>query len=306
MASNAEATLAQAAERRMSATDESLREYLEVLIADRLEQRIMDRENKRFRMFYVVFAVVTAIGLGVFLNQIGISADAAVEKRLGDVLSDTEDFRSFTKLLSLGVKLDVKDSFSNDDRDEATRLLISLYKKDKIKADASYLGIAENIIDALAASANTPQILQICQNTGSLCTDRSGIAVTVMQSLGVRVLGATDKHGVTKAERDWFDASVSALRDHRGWGGNAWAYILLAGFRDGDADGAMREQLGVLQQAEPSVRKAFGETLAVLSDRERMSRNPSPDVIAVETLTKRFQGRYGDLLAKMGEAEQPG
>lgn len=271
---------------------QDLRDYLEVLIADRLEQRIMDRENKRFRMLYIVFAVVTAIGLGVFLNQISISADAAVEKRLGETLTETEDFKDFTKLLFLGTQLDVKDRFSETQRDEATSLAILLYDKPEIASDKSYISIVEQIVDALAATDNNGNILQICRNTKTLCTDNHGIAFTVMEVFGKKSLAAASSNSIAKEEHDLFTNALSGLRDSQTWEGDTIAYSVLSDFHEGLSENKIRERLRVVRESNQNVRERFILQIATLSDRNRMSTDPTPEIIAVESLTKRFMDKF--------------
>jgi len=285
--------------------DSDLRDYLEVLIADRLEQRILDRENKRFRMLYVVFAVVTAIGLGVFLNQIGISADAAVEKRLGETLAATEESKEFTKLLLLGTQLDVKNAFTAEQRDEATALAISLYSKPKVAADKSYVSIVESIIDALAAAGNTTQIANICRGTKTLCTDNEGIAITVMGTFGRKHLGTNGINGAKEDEVSLFRNAASSLRDSGPYQGVAWAYIVLADFHDGVAEDKILEQLKIIGEGNATVRNDFNTSVERLLDRTQMSDDPSPEIIAVERLAKRFTAKFASAMPGSNEPQQP-
>lgn len=283
---------------------ERTNEVLILQVIEQVEKRTENRETKRFRTLYVIFALVSFIGIGVISQIIELYTTRAVDQRLEQATLELESAKLFTQLLALATKLDLSPSFSHTDRDATVRLLEIAVSNKKLRAEPAFDSVLEKVIDSFAAADNHNSVSRIFDLYEVECLRISGVTETLMQHYAMRILASTDvtSESFIKDHKRFqllTDASASTLK------GTSAALSSLAAFKLAGSKPTpqVRDLMASYMSFPANTRGHFIKVVERFSDAHQIAGTPTPEIVRIASIGKAFQTAYAVELAKLGTTE---
>lgn len=259
-------------------------------VMETLDERIAQREGKRFRNLYIIVGLVSFLGIGVITQLVDFYATKAVDSKLSDVRKEFDSAKSFSQLLSLATKLDLSDSFSNTDRDTVVLLLERSRDNDALISEPAFIALLEKILDSFAASDNAMQVSQIFDSYEQQCLMNPGITATLVQHYGREYLASENPNDPqSKKNYERLLKVIDAINTHNARDVGALFYVLSAYKKNNQEP---RDEIKSLLQSytafDSDKRSRFKALLDQLSDPSALARNPTPSILRISAVAKKF------------------
>jgi hypothetical protein len=284
---------------------ERLNDVLILQVIEQVEKRTAERETKRFRTLYAMFALVSFVGIGVISQLIELYAAHAVDQRLEQTRLELESAKIFTQLLALATKLDLSDSYSMTDRDSTARLLEIAAPNKKLRAEPAFGSLLEKVIDSFAAAGNDTFVARIFDLYEAECLQIPGITETLMQHYAKRLLSSP---GVTSdifiKDHKRFELLIDAADTFK-MKATTGALRSLVAFRMADEKPTpeIRSVLSSYSSFSEGDKRRLIEMIDYFSDPEKLARRLTPENTRTSIVTRAFQAAYSSDLAKLKPRE---
>ena len=219
--------------------DELDMEYIVSIAASRATRELVDREERRQKRWTLAVAVLAAIGVAAFVAAL----DAAVERELNSdsakqniksVLDATvEDLRREIdlqdrrqRLSYLAFSLDFKDRFTDQERDEALRLIKGMSGEDDVLLSSDFALALQKIVDSLVSADQLYHVMEIANSFRELILGNPAISSSLPMLLGRHLLYAIDNNLLDEFEDIeilFSDLQASGQSDDILWATKPWA-----------------------------------------------------------------------------------
>lgn len=279
------------------------RDVIVLRAVEEVENRIAERENRRFRTLYVLVGIVSFVGIGVIAQLVDFYATKAVEQRIERSKQEYESAKTFAQLLALATKLDISDSFSHTDRDAIMRLLKDAKANRQLRAEPAFDALLEKIIDSFTASNNGAFVTQIFDDYGDECTRIPGIVEVLVQHYARAFLGAPSATAES-ATRDL--ARFNRLAEVAPTFGLAGTTAVLGALvRHRMADSRPSPELARLLSSytamSPIEKRDFERYVTQFADERKLGRRRTPENVRIAEVTRSFAEVYAAPVAAVLE-----
>lgn len=275
-------------------------EARELLLVARIEEHIAERESRRFRTLYTLIGLVSFIGIGVLTQLVDFYSSKSVDIKIKSASDQLMIAKSLSQLLSLSLKLDLSDSFSNTDRDTIMTLLLDQRDTQQLRREPAFLSLLEKILESFSASGNNLHVRQIFAEYRRECLLSPNTTIVLLQHFGREYLSAEDiTDRITRNTYIDLTMLIDAARTHSAAGAADAFYVLSAHKRGVLGGNQIRSLLTSYQALQPSEIVNFFTVLDSLSDESRMAKVPSPEISRIAHLAQSFTQTYAPEIAEL-------
>lgn len=275
-------------------TDQDQADVLVLKAVEQVEERISQRESRRFRSLYALVGIVSFVGIGVIAQLVDFYATKAVDSRIERSKQEYESAKAFAQLLALATKLDISTSFSHTDRDAVMRLLAVAKTNKQLRGEPVFDALLEKIVDSFTSSNNAWFVNTIFDDYKEECLRVPGLVETLLQHYARTVIGRAEiSSDDAKKEIARFQSIANVAPSFALAGSTAFFSALIEHkVASEKTSPALQRTLKSYSALSDEEARDFRRFMRQFRDPMRLARRLRPESIRISELTQSFENMY--------------